>query len=585
MTKKFKDLEINDDLVRGLSNLGIESPTPIQEKVIPVILEGKSVLAKSETGTGKTLAYLLPILQMINKDEKLNQCIILSPTHELTAQINNVLRDVVKESGVKISSATLIGGANIKRQIDKLKEKPQVIVGSPGRILELISKKKIDHTNIKTMVFDEGDKLLDVNNIRTIHNILKYTINAKQMLLFSATAAKETESEFKKICTTFDKVSVKSENTVNTNIEHCYFVCENRDKVETLRKLIHATKAKKSLVFINRGYDVNMTLSKLRFNKISADSICGNSFKENRKKAIDDFRNGNIDVLVSSDISARGLDVKGVTHVFNLDLPEDNLDYLHRAGRCGRAGENGCSYSIVTKNQIEKVRSIEKEFKINISEKVVYEGDIKDEIPFKPKKKVKKDKYAHLKEKAKKEALEAKKREQELKKQEEKSSDRSDRYSDRNDRYSRDRRDSGRYSSDDRRGHSSDDRRGSWNRQKPDGRRSYSDDRPSFDNRRKDWNRDESDNRRYSSDDRRKTYNDKSEFADRRKSYSNKNNSLERNSSWDNKKTDERRSSSWDNKKTDERRSSSGRPSFSGKSKSFDGRHKSSQGRYSEKRK
>lgn len=392
----FDKLQVNEQLIKALTKNNIDSPTEIQEKAIPVILNGSNVMAQSETGTGKTLAYLLPVMQQIDFDKKEMQCVILSPTHELSVQICNVIRKLSSDSSLPIKCAALIGSANIKRQIEKLKEKPQIIVGSSGRILELIQKKKITSHTIKKVVIDEGDILLDDNNYNGICEVLKTMKNVNQYLLFSATISDETKARFKKIVDDFCFIKIKGNTNVNRNITHYYFQAEKRDKIDVLRKIIHAVKPKKALVFVNGNYDINNTLQKLRYNKIEAVSICGDNFKNTRQKAIEDFRKGRANVLVSSDITARGLDIDDITHVINLDVPEDYNSYLHRAGRTARSGKKGFALSIVTEKEEKSLKNISKKLNIIISKKVVYMGQIVDTVP---KKKMKKDKYAYLKQK------------------------------------------------------------------------------------------------------------------------------------------------------------------------------------------
>lgn len=396
MIENFNKLGLTKELLQGLENLKIQEPTEIQEQAIPIALEGKNIIGQSETGTGKTLAYLLPIMQNIDLSKKEMQCIILAPTHELAAQINNNAKELIAASGLPIKSTPLIGSANIMRQIDKLKEKPQILVGSSGRILELIEKRRITANTIKFLVIDEGDKLLDKDNIESVKKIAKLTQINKQTMLFSATLTNDTLVQCKELAKDAEVIRVKQSNRVNDNITHNYFLVDHRDKIESLRKLINATKPQKALVFINSSYDVNMTLSKLKFNGIKAEALHGTNFKETRQKALEDFRKGKIQVLVASDIAARGLDIKGITHVINLDIPEDPKDYLHRVGRVGRAGEQGMAYSIVTEREETFIKQFEKNFNISIEKKQIYMAEIVENAPkYKAKKdKVKKDKYA-----------------------------------------------------------------------------------------------------------------------------------------------------------------------------------------------
>ncbi|MGG7057729.1 DEAD/DEAH box helicase [Clostridium nigeriense] len=372
---KFEDLKINEKIISGLDTMGIQEPTEIQKEIIPVALTGKNLIGQSETGTGKTLAYLLPTIEKIDTTKKEMQCIILAPTHELAIQINNTINELKKVSTLDITSTSLIGSANIKRQIDSLKSKPHIIVGSAGRILELIRKKKVSAHTIKTIIIDEVDKLLDKNNLPVVKDIIKATQKQTQVMMFSATLTGKTLDIAKSLTENVNIISVKN-NKVNENINHNYIKTDSRKKIETLRKLIHATKAEKILVFNNDVYTTNTTVENLTANKIKVAAIGGNNKMEDRKKALEDFRKGNIQILIASDVAARGLDIKGVTHVVNLDIPEDPNDYLHRAGRVGRAGETGDVFSLVNEKEEKIIKMHEKNFKINIQEKHLYKGNI-----------------------------------------------------------------------------------------------------------------------------------------------------------------------------------------------------------------
>lgn len=376
MEMNFENIKISQKIISGLNDMGIKEPTEIQEKLIPLALEGKNLIGQSETGTGKTLAYLLPIIEKIDVSKKEMQCIVLAPTHELAIQINNTIGDLRKASGVEITSAPLIGSANITRQIDSLKSKPHILVGSPGRILDLIRKKKISAHTIKSIVIDEVDKLLDKNNLPFIKDIIKSTQKQTQIMMFSATLTGKTLDVANTLAKDITTVRIKNKNQVNENIIHGYIISEKRKKVETLRKLLYAFHPKRALVFINDSYDADNALEKLRYNNIKVDSISGSNIMEDRKRALENFRKGNIQVLIASDIAARGLDIKGISHVINLDVPEDSNDYLHRCGRVGRAGETGEVFSIIEDNEEDLIKAHEKTFKISISKKHLYKGKV-----------------------------------------------------------------------------------------------------------------------------------------------------------------------------------------------------------------
>lgn len=371
---KFIDLNINDEIIKALDKQWIKNPTKIQGSAIPKILQGLDVIGESETGSGKTLAYLIPLIQAVDYEKRENQFIILTPTHELALQVNKVIETIQENSALNLSSAVIIGNVNIKRQVEKLKEKPQFVIGSPGRILELIKLKKISAHTVKTIVIDECDRLLDENNYDTIKSVVKTTLKQRQLLMFSATVTEEVIEKGKELMREPVIIKEKTESTVNENIQHFYMVCDRRDKVLLLRKLMAGLKPKKAIAFINKTDEIEILSSKLKFHGLKADGIHGSFVKNERKKVMDDFKTGKINLLVASDIAARGLDIEGITHVFNIDIPEDPRDYLHRSGRTGRVNKKGVAISLVTEREIQTIKGIENKFSININYAELYYG-------------------------------------------------------------------------------------------------------------------------------------------------------------------------------------------------------------------
>lgn len=376
MDKSFKELELQENLIQGLEKQGIESPTEIQVIAIPLGLSGKDIIGESETGTGKTLAYLLPIFQKIDITSKDIQAIILAPTHELAMQIHKQIELLSENSKSLIKSTSIIGNVNIKRQLESLKEKPHIVVGSAGRILELITMKKLKSHFVKTIVIDEGDRMIDENNIEGVKAIIKTTLRDRQIMLFSATVSLKAVEIAKTLMKDAEVIKVGDKSVVNPNIEHMYFMVEKREKLILLRKLISATNPKKAIIFINKSDEVEITASKLSYHGLKVEGIHGSSEKENRKKAIEDFNAGKIQLLVASDLAARGLDIEGVTHIFNLDIPENSKDYLHRVGRTARMGKRGFALSIAEERELELIKTYEKDFNIEISQKDIYMGRI-----------------------------------------------------------------------------------------------------------------------------------------------------------------------------------------------------------------
>lgn len=377
MTSSFDKLSLNANLIKGLKKDGIHTPTDIQARSIPFSLKNNDIIAQSMTGSGKTLAYLLPIFQKIDCSKREMQVIILAPTHELVLQIDKQIKLLSENSQVPITSTSIIGKANIKRQVEKLREKPHIIVGSTGRVLELIKMKKIKAHTVKTIVIDEGDRMLDKHNLSGVKDIIKTTLKDRQLMLFSATI-NESAIEIAKEIMNEPKIIKVEETLVSPNISHIYFTAEQRDKIKILRKLISSINPKRAIVFINKDDQNLVTTARLRYHNINAYGIYGNASKEERKKALNGFRSGKIKLLIASDIAARGLDVKDVTHIINLDLPSNSKEYLHRVGRTGRAGKSGTAISIVTKKDFSKIRRFEKDLNISFQEKEVFKGAIVD---------------------------------------------------------------------------------------------------------------------------------------------------------------------------------------------------------------
>lgn len=375
MESNFETLELSQALIEGLKKENITIPTPIQREAIPFALKNFDIIGRSVTGSGKTLAYLLPIFQKVDPERKEMQAIILAPTHELVVQINRQIQSLASNSGISMNSATIMGEVNIKRQVEKLKEKPQIIVGSSGRILELIKLKKINAHTVKTIVIDEGDRLLDVNNVEGVKSVIKATQKDRQLMVFSATISEQTLQIAREFMKDPEVVQI-DETPVNTQITHMVIRAEQREKIEVLRKLITALQPKKALVFLNKNDKIQMTVAKLQHHGIKAAGIYGDATKEDRKKAMDDFTYGRVQILVASDLAARGLDIKGLTHIINMDLPPDEEGYLHRVGRTGRAGNTGIAISLVTESEMPLIKKLDLHLGVKIEQKDVYKARI-----------------------------------------------------------------------------------------------------------------------------------------------------------------------------------------------------------------
>ncbi|WP_407272864.1 DEAD/DEAH box helicase [Radiobacillus sp. PE A8.2] len=355
---------------------GFEKPTAIQVKTAAFITEGKDVIAESPTGSGKTLAYLMPLLQRIDHNKKDVQVVVLASSHELVMQINQEVQSWSQDSG--ISSATLIGGANVKRQIDKLKKKPQLVVGTPGRIQELINQKKLKMHNVKTIVLDEADQLLVPEHLSTIQQIIKSTLSDRQLLLFSATLSGVIENNAKGIMNDPEIIRVSAKDVDRPVTDYIYFVSEARDKIEFLRKLVR-NHDMKALVFVRDINTLSVLAEKLDYMGIASGVLHSDTKKQEREKSIKEFREGKSELLLATDVAARGLDIPDLSHVIHMDLPLESNQYIHRSGRTGRLGSTtGTVISIVTVAEERELKKFARKLDITVIKKELSRGNIID---------------------------------------------------------------------------------------------------------------------------------------------------------------------------------------------------------------
>ena len=377
---KFSDIEtISQGVLDYLSDNKIVDMTEIQRQTYKHIMDNRDIIACSSTGTGKTLAYLIPIINRLKSNTHNIRAVILVPTAELAIQVNNTLKDIFAHMDNTLTSAALIGDVNISRQIDSIKSnKPAIIIGTPNRIHQLISNKKIKVHEVKTLVLDEADKLFDKTFIQDVEAIRKSLMKFTQVLLFSASVDKKTRTNtlcFKPI---FIDINSNSGNTsqIPSTIKHISVISDRRERIETLRKIIKAVKPEKAIIFVNSKYDLEESLQKLEYHHYNVASIAGNKDNSAKKAAIENFRSGKIQLLIATDIAARGLQIDNIDTVINVNLPEDNKEYIHRCGRCGRNGNTGTCISIITDNELNKIKSYQEAFHINIVNKRLYQGKL-----------------------------------------------------------------------------------------------------------------------------------------------------------------------------------------------------------------
>ena len=372
---KFTDLSLPIELIAALTKQQISDPSPIQIAAIPPLCAGKDAYLRAETGTGKTLAYLLPLFTRIDPALAATQVVIVAPTHELAIQIHRQSCELALNAARPIRSVLLIGGTVTNRQIDKLKAKPHIVVGSPGRIVELIERDKLKTVHVRAVVIDEADRALNDESLNWIQKIVSAAPPSRQLIFASATIEQQTRQVLKTLAP--DVVMLRGgAAAVNENIEHLYLVCESRDKPDMLRKLLHAFDVPRSIVFVHRNDVAEEIASKLTHHKLAVADLNSELSKMDRRRAMDGIRSGAIRIMIASDLVARGLNIPGVTHVFNLDMPTMSKAYLHRVGRTARAGAQGTAVSLVTETEARLIRRYEQNLGISLQCIGIRNGEI-----------------------------------------------------------------------------------------------------------------------------------------------------------------------------------------------------------------
>ncbi len=375
MNNTFTGLGVLPSMDQALAEQGISRPTPIQAAALPVVLSGRDVFISSETGTGKTLAYLLPLAGTIEPGSRDLQVLVLAPTHELAMQIYRTALELAEATGLGLRVQALIGGVAVKRQLEQLKHKPHLVVGSVGRVQHLIELRKLKVHRLKAVVVDEMDRLLAGDNQAPTLAVVRATPRERQLVFVSATGRAESLKAAEKLAPAMEVVRVGGDR-VSPTIEHLFLICQERDKPVMLRKLVHALEPERAIVFAHTTARSESLSAMLTHHKLPVADIHGTKGKLGRKKALEDLRSGRVRVLIASDLAARGLDIAGVTHVFNLDVPAQAKDYLHRVGRTGRVGEPGLAVSLVTEQEMGRIRRFERELGISISPVKVSRGQV-----------------------------------------------------------------------------------------------------------------------------------------------------------------------------------------------------------------
>lgn len=371
------ELGINEGLAKQLQEQGIEQPTAVQQQAIAALLAGHDLAVKSQTGSGKTLAFLLPILQRIDPAVKSIQAVVLAPTQELAMQIVRVAETYSEPLGIKVQQ--LIGGAAVKRQIEKLKQNPQLVVGTPGRMNELVKSKKLKLHGVKFLVIDEADQTFELGSPADIENLLFAINKQRQTAFFSATypdAMLRFEGRWMKQP---QKIDLSPQQKVAGTIEHYYIVCDQRSKLDYTRRLLRTIEASPALLFVNDTNQISNWEGKLKYEGFKVQALYGEADKQRRATTLSAFREGKLEAILSTDVTARGIDILDLPLVIQIEPAIDADHYVHRAGRTGRMGKSGLVISIITPQEKFIIDKFMKQLGIVIEERMLFRGKLLNE--------------------------------------------------------------------------------------------------------------------------------------------------------------------------------------------------------------
>ncbi|MEO6187902.1 MAG: DEAD/DEAH box helicase [Ginsengibacter sp.] len=356
----FEGLGLNENLLKAVIDLGFETPTPIQQKAIPVLLSGTTdFVGLAQTGTGKTAAFGLPLLQLVDPENRYPQALIVCPTRELCLQICNDIQDF-KKYCKNIIAEPVYGGASIVMQIRALKKGVHIVVATPGRLIDMIERKAIDLQKVKYVVLDEADEMLNMGFRDDIDFLLKNTINKESVWLFSATMPADVKAISKNFMDNPREVTVGKKNTANVNIAHQYYITPAQSRYETLKRLVDFNPGIYGIIFTRTKADAQEIAERLVKEGYDLEAIHGDLTQQQRDKVMHRFRQKSIQLLIATDVAARGIDVDGITHVINYELPDDIEVYTHRSGRTARAGKSGICISICHSRELFKIKQLER---------------------------------------------------------------------------------------------------------------------------------------------------------------------------------------------------------------------------------
>ncbi len=376
---KFQELNLSEEIIKAVTDMGFEETSPIQTEAIPLLLNGKDLIGHSQTGTGKTAAFAIPIIERIDMELQSIQAIVMCPTRELVIQVTEEFRKIMKYKE-NIAVVPVYGGQEIDRQFKALRKNPQIIIGTPGRTIDHIKRGTVKLDHIRFIVLDEADEMLDMGFREDIELILEKTPKERQTIMFSATMPEDIIRLMKKFQNSPERIDVTNHKLNAPKIEQIYFELQEKSKPEALARLIDFYSVKLALVFCNTKNKVDETVEILKSRGYFAEGLHGDMSQNQRDKVMNGFRRGTVEILVATDVAGRGIDVNNIEAVFNYDFPSDDEDYVHRIGRTGRAGKTGIAFTFIVGRQIYYLKKIEKENDIKIKRMAIPSLDDLDEL-------------------------------------------------------------------------------------------------------------------------------------------------------------------------------------------------------------
>jgi ATP-dependent RNA helicase DeaD len=368
----FEELNVSSQLLQDLNYIGFKTPMPVQVEAIPVLLEGRDLIAQAKTGTGKTLAFAIPVIEKIDASKRWVQALVVTPTRELAIQVSGEIKKIGYKKKARV--ACVYGGKSINTQAQLIRKGSQVVVGTPGRMLDLINRRILDLSRVRMLVLDEADRMLDMGFIDDIMRIISRTPGDRQTMLFSATIGDDVRELAQSITRNPLDISTGADDLMVEEIEQCYYEIPQEDKLDAFEKVVRMEDPQSAIIFCNTKRWADTLIKLMNRRGLNGQAIHGDMTQQQREKVMDGFRRKKFRFLVATDVAARGLDIDDVSHIFNYDLPKDPESYVHRIGRTGRAGKVGKAISFISPREIRGIWDIENRCETTIPPAYVEQG-------------------------------------------------------------------------------------------------------------------------------------------------------------------------------------------------------------------